>query len=171
MEFRKAVESDAVRIMDIIRQSQDYLKNCGINQWQNNYPNRETILDDIRSNRGCVLEKDGMVIGTVAIAFDGEKTYDRIYEGEWLSDCRYAVIHRIAVDSGNKGSGIATEMLKYIEGMCLNRDVHSIRVDTHRENASMRRMLEKNGFMYCGTIYLTDKNERVAYEKLIGGRN
>jgi ribosomal protein S18 acetylase RimI-like enzyme len=167
MEFRKAKESDAVRIIDIIRQAQDYLKNCGINQWQNNYPNMDTILDDMQNNRSYVLEKDGMLVGTAAIAFDGERTYDTVYDGGWLCNCHYAVIHRIAVDSGYKGSGIATEMIKYFEGMCLSREVHSIRVDTHRENASMRRMLDKNGFGYCGIIYLADKSERIAYEKLI----
>jgi arylformamidase len=32
----------------------------------------------------------------------------------------------------------------------------------------MRRMLEKNGFEYCGVIYLTDGQERVAYELIVG---
>lgn len=167
MEFRKAAGSDAARIMDIIRQAQDYLKNRGINQWQNNYPNIDTVINDIRANYGYVLENGGMVVGTVAAAFDGEKTYDTIYDGQWLSDGRYAVIHRIAVDPVFKGSGMAAEMVKFIEEMCISRDVHSIRADTHRENAPMRRMLEKNGFQYCGVIYLADKNERIAYEKLI----
>jgi hypothetical protein len=31
----------------------------------------------------------------------------------------------------------------------------------------MRRMLEKNGFVHCGTIYLENGDERVAYEKMI----
>ena len=167
MNFRKAAESDAVRIMDIIRQAQEYLKNRGINQWQNNYPNIDTVINDIKANYGYVLEKEGIVIGTVAVAFDGEKTYDTIYNGKWLSDCPYAVIHRIAVDPEYKGTGIASEMIRFIEEMCMGRNVHSIKVDTHRENASMGRMLEKNGFMYCGIIYLTDNNERIAYEKLI----
>jgi hypothetical protein len=31
----------------------------------------------------------------------------------------------------------------------------------------MRRMLEKNGFVYCGIIYLESGDERVAYEKIV----
>jgi hypothetical protein len=32
-------------------------------------------------------------------------------------------------------------------------------------------MLEKNGFSYCGVIYLADGAERVAYEKIISKEN
>jgi hypothetical protein len=28
-------------------------------------------------------------------------------------------------------------------------------------------MLEKNGFIYCGIIYLSDGQERLAYEKVL----
>ena len=42
----------------------------------------------------------------------------------------------------------------------------SVRIDTHEGNVVMRRMLEKNGFVHCGTIYLMNGDARVAYEKL-----
>ena len=42
-----------------------------------------------------------------------------------------------------------------------------VRVDTHEGNIPMRKMLEKNGFEYCGTIHLLDGQPRVAYEKLV----
>ena len=31
----------------------------------------------------------------------------------------------------------------------------------------MRRMLEKHGFVHCGTIYLQNGDPRVAYEKVL----
>ena len=43
MEFRGAVFSDINKIMIIIKQAQEYLKQEGIDQWQNNYPNPEII--------------------------------------------------------------------------------------------------------------------------------
>jgi len=107
------------------------------------------------------------VIGTVAVSFDGEKTYENIYEGEWLSNDKYAVIHRMAVDNNYKGNGISSVMNKNIEEMCLISDVHSIKVDTHKENSSMQKMLKKNGYKYCGIIHLLDGNERIAFEKLL----
>ena len=47
MEIRKAVKSDVNNIMKIIKQAQEYFKNQGIDQWQNNYPNIDTINSDI----------------------------------------------------------------------------------------------------------------------------
>ncbi|MGI6537553.1 MAG: GNAT family N-acetyltransferase [Caldicoprobacterales bacterium] len=167
MEFRRAVVSDINRIMDIIKQAQAYLKEQGIDQWQNNYPNPEVIREDIEKGYGYVLLKDGKIIGTAAVSFDGEKTYEKIYDGNWLSSFDYAVIHRIAVDSDFKGQGFASVIIKNVEKMCSDKGVYSVRVDTHEDNKSMQRLLEKNGFQFCGIIYLADNSKRLAFEKLV----
>ena len=44
-------------------------------------------------------------------------------------------------------------------------NAESIRIDTHRDNIPMQKMLNKNGFIYCGIIYLLDGKERFAFEK------
>lgn len=167
MEFRKAMESDINSIMKIIKQAQDYFKKQGIDQWQNNYPNIETIKNDIAKGYGYVLLKDGEVAGTVAVSFDGEKTYEYIYDGKWLSDFEYAVIHRMAIDNNLKGLGLASIIMKKVEEMCINKGIKSIRIDTHEDNKSMQRLIEKNRFQYCGIIYLADNSKRLAFEKLI----
>lgn len=167
MKFRRASESDLNGIMNIIKQAQEYFKEQGINQWQNNYPNTETIRNDISKGYGYVLADNGKIVGTVAVSFDGEKTYESIYDGKWISNLEYAVIHRMAIDSSLKGLGLASIIMKYIEDMCLNRGIHSIRIDTHEDNKSMQRLIEKNGFKYCGIIYLADNSKRLAFEKLI----
>ncbi len=156
MEFRKAVESDINDIMSIIRQAQVYFKENGINQWQNNYPNAEIIRNDIDNKNGYVLIKDDNIIATAAVSFDGEKTYDSIYEGQWISNNEYATIHRIAVDNNYKGLGLSSQIIKNAEQICLNKGVYSIKVDTHEENLSMQMLLKKNEFQYCGIIYLED---------------
>ncbi|MBE5966261.1 MAG: GNAT family N-acetyltransferase [Lachnospiraceae bacterium] len=167
MEFRKATTADADGILKIIRQAQAYLKSRGIDQWQNNYPNLETIQKDIREQIGYVLVKDSLLLGTAAVSFDGESTYDRIYEGEWKSIWPYGVVHRIAVHEEYKGQGLSSVMLERVEEICLEKGVHSIKVDTHEENLSMQKLLEKNGFAYCGVIYLEDHSKRIAFEKIL----
>lgn len=167
MEFRKAKKSDIPRIMDIIISAQKYMKENGIDQWQNGYPNEESILDDINEGKSYVLKRDGEVIATTYLSFDGESDYDIIYEGQWLSDEKYAVIHRIAVDNGLKGQGVAGEVFKFIEKICLEKNVFDIKIDTHRDNKSMQKFLIKNGFERCGIIYLKDNSERIGFEKIL----
>ncbi|MBU3161166.1 GNAT family N-acetyltransferase [Clostridium frigoris] len=167
MEFRKAVETDTNDIMSIIMQAQAYFKKHGINQWQNNYPNVEIIRNDTNNKNGYVLLKGDNIVATAAISFDGEKTYDSIYEGQWISDNEYAVIHRIAVDNNYKGLSLSSQIIKNTEQICLSKGVYSIKVDTHEENLSMQKMLKKNKFQYCGIIYLENGSKRIAYEKIL----
>ena len=167
MQFRKSNEADVNSIMDIIKQAQDYLGEQGIDQWQDNYPNSEIINNDINNKNSYVLLKDNTVVGTVAVVFDRDKSYEKIYEGKWLSDDEYAAIHRIAIGSESKGLGLASVILENIEEICFSRGIHSIKVDTHEENLSMQKFLMKNGFQYCGIVYLDDKIKRIAFEKMI----
>ncbi|NLP33917.1 MAG: GNAT family N-acetyltransferase [Clostridiales bacterium] len=167
MEFRKSTLADADGILEIIRQAQAYLKSQEIDQWQNNYPDMETIKKDIQDQIGYVLVKDGVILGTVAVSFDGEKTYNRIYEGDWKSNGPYAVVHRIAVREEYKGQGVSSIILDQVERMCMERRVYSIKIDTHEENQSMQKFLYKYGFEYCGVIYLEDQSKRIAFEKII----
>lgn len=167
MEFRKAFETDINDIMNIIKQAQSYFKEQGINQWQNNYPNSETIRNDIANKHSYILLKDNNIVATAAVSFDGEKTYDSIYEGEWITNSQYAVIHRIAVDNTYKGLGLSSKIIKNVEELCLSKGVHSIKIDTHEENTSMQKLLKKNKFQYCGIIYLEDGNKRIAFERIL----
>lgn len=166
LNFKKTVKADVDNIMVVIKQAQDYFKEQGINQWQNNYPNSDTINNDIVNGHSYVLLKDDNIVATVAVSFDGESTYNNIYEGKWITNDKYAVIHRIAVDNTYKGLGLSSEIIKKVEELCVINNVHSIKVDTHRENLSMQKLLKKNMFEYCGIIYLLDGNERIAFEKI-----
>ncbi|CAK7086446.1 GNAT family N-acetyltransferase [Tissierella sp.] len=167
MEFRKTVESDIDSIMNIFNQAKAYMKEQAIEQWNNNYPNYEVVKNDIKNGVSYVLVKDNNIVGTVVAIFGEEKNYKNIYDGKWISNEEYVVIHRIAIDSDYKGLGIASIIFKNIEELCLNRSINSIRVDTHEDNLSMQRLLSKNGFQYCGVIYLEDKSKRVAFEKIL----
>jgi len=167
MKFRKAAEKDINAIMNIINQAQNYFKEQGIDQWQNGYPNRQTIRNDIENGNSYVLLKNDIVVGTVAIIPGIEKTYEAIYNGEWKSSGKYITIHRIAIDVRYKRLGFATMILDKAEEMCKKKDINSIRIDTHEENLPMQNLLQKNNYEYCGIIYLEDGSKRLAFEKLL----
>jgi RimJ/RimL family protein N-acetyltransferase len=167
MELRKSKQEDIKNIMKIIEEAQEYFREMKIDQWQNGYPNEETIKDDIRNNYSYVLTDNNKIVATTALSFDGESTYDEIYEGKWLTNNKYAVVHRIAVANELKGRNIASEVLKRIEQICLGKGEHSIKIDTHEDNLSMQKLLEKNNYKYCGVIYLEGRVKRIAFEKVI----
>ena len=168
MRFQKATDEQFGQVMIIIRHAQAYLKEAGLDQWQNGYPNEDVILQDIQRGNSYVLQKQGQVLGTAVLEFDGDPNYENIYGGQWLSDEPYGAIHRIAVEKNHKGSNLASIMIREMEELCRERNVRSLRVDTHRDNQSMKRMLQKNGFHYCGVIFLADGSPRGAWEKVLG---
>ena len=86
-----------------------------------------------------------------------DPTYARIDGGHWLNDEPYYVIHRIA--SSPKAHGVMREVLRFAFTMTDN-----IRIDTHRDNQTMRRLLAHYGFTECGIIYLANGDERLAFQ-------
>ena len=166
MIIRKSLKEDVKDIMKIINRAKEFLKENGVDQWQDGYPNNETIERDILNNDSYVVLKDNNIVATLAISFDGEKTYDVIYDGKWLSNGKYAVIHRIAIDNEYRGTGVSSYILQKVYEICLDNNIHSIKIDTHEKNIPMQKLLKKNDFKYCGVIYLEDNSKRIAFEKV-----
>jgi hypothetical protein len=169
IKFRKATKTEINQIMNIFSQAQEHLRLKGVNQWQNNYPNLEIIEKDIKNENGYVITKNSKVIAFITVIFSPEISYEIIYDGKWISNGEYAVVHRMAIDNDYKKTILASFslLLKNIEQICLNKNIYSIKTDTHRNNLSMQKILKKNGFKYCGIIYLADGSERLAFEKIL----
>lgn len=165
MHFRKASSNDTHQILSIINQAKLYFKKEGINQWQDGYPNINVIAKDIQQGENYVLEVEHKIIATVMITTKKETSYNLIEEGQWLQHGSYIVIHRMAIDARYKGKSIASQLIK--NAIPLHPGVKAIRIDTHENNLPMQRLLEKNGFHYCGIIYLSGNDKRKAYEKLL----
>jgi GNAT superfamily N-acetyltransferase len=167
MELRRTEISDIPVVMDIINDSIAGLKEAGIDQLQKGYPNAKSIENDIEQGWAYVLVEDNEILATLALCFQSDPNYEKIYEGQWINLDRYAVIHRIAVKMSRKGEGLALIAMKHCEDICLQNQVYNIKVDTHRKNKSMQRMLEKSGYQYCGIIYLIDGAERFGLQKVL----
>lgn len=169
MTIRKTGAEDLCAICDIFNEARRTIAALGIDQWQNGYPSRDVVLEDIEAKQSyCVLDGD-KIIATFALILDGEPTYDKIYEGTWLSGYSddYIAMHRVAVSVACRGKGVSTAIVEYARQTARELGRNYVRIDTHRGNAVMRRMLEKHGFIYCGIIYLENGDERVAYEKRV----
>ena len=169
MEIRMTKKEDIDAIMPIFDEARATIAALGIDQWQNGYPSREVIEKDFSKARSYCVIKDGEIAGTFALIDDGEPTYDEIFDGKWLTGDEkdhYFAIHRVAISVKSRGSGISTQIIDFCAEKARENGKSSLRIDTHRGNVVMRRMLEKNEFAYCGVIYLSDGDERVAYEKI-----
>ena len=161
MVIRKTTEADLSRIAEIYENAKRFMRESGNpNQWNSGTPSIDTAHEDMDRGVGYVVEENGEIVATFMFSLDGEPTYAKIYEGAWLSDEPYGVIHRIAV--AEQGRGIIGFCIDECFSRCQN-----LRIDTHRDNLPMQRALQKRGFVYCGIIYLENGDERLAYQKIL----
>lgn len=168
IQVRCATNSDIDSIMSVVKSAQEYLKNQGINQWQDGYPNREAIETDVNTAEAYVLDDNGKIAGYFAIYTENEPVYDYLEGGEWLSDTRnHAAMHRVCISGNYRGQGLAHMIYTYAteRAEALGRD--SLRVDTHHDNKIMRHMAESHGFVACGSVYYPGNLKRIAFEKLL----
>lgn len=166
MKIRKTTENDFDRVMEIYAYAREFMVKTGNpNQWgPTNWPPEPLIHDDIsKGNSYVCINDDNRVIG-VFFFIQGKEidpTYKAISDGAWINDSAYGVVHRIAGDGSEKGIG----------AFCINwayEQCGHLRMDTHEDNIVMRNLLvEKLGFVHCGTIYVEeDDYPRLAYEKI-----
>lgn len=160
MRIRKTVETDLVQIGKIYENAKKFMCETGNpHQWNSERPNIESAREDMEKGVGYVAEEDGKIVAVFMFSQEKDPTYAKIYDGQWLSDAPYGVIHRIAV--AEQGKGIIDVCINECFARCQN-----LRVDTHRDNLPMQRALLKRGFEYCGVIHLENGDERIAFQKI-----
>ena len=170
MTIRKTEEKDTAAVLAVYEDARQYFFHNGIPQWQNGTPNLETLQEDMRRGYSYVLEENGRIIGTACIIEESDPDYLSISGGAWLNDEPYVSVHRTAVANDAKGKGVGSWFFAEAERYARARGYRNLRVDTHPDNHSMQRLIEKNGFTACGRIYIPRENNgpRIAYQKVLG---
>ena len=160
MEVRKTTFEDLDAVMKIYAEGREImLEGKNIHQWPEGYPFRDIIEEDIAAGHSYVCLDGGEILAVFHLSTGPDKTYEKI-DGAWLDDKPYGVIHRIA--------RLRTDKAKGVGAFCLNwcfELVKNIRIDTHADNIPMRKLLEKQGYKYCGIIRIETGAERMAYQK------
>lgn len=156
--IRKTQQGDLERLKEIYAHARSFMAEHGNpNQWKTHKPTLEQIENDIRNGNSYVCIANDIIHGVFCFFIDDDPTYSYII-GEWKNNERYGVIHRIASSGEVKGVGAYMMQWAYEQH-------HNIRIDTHKDNYVMRNMLKKLGYEFCGTIFLEDGDERLAFQK------
>lgn len=159
--IEKAKPSDLPELLRIYDIARDFMRKTGNpNQWGSGYPGEETLLHDISEGNLYVLKADGFPSAAFVLAIGKEPNYEKIDNGAWLSDAEYGTIHRVASDG--RLTGVFADILTFCE-----HKISHLRIDTHRNNLIMQKLIKRSGFTKCGIIYIReDGTPRIAYEKV-----
>ena len=150
LSLRNATEADFEEIQRIYEYAQDYMIRSGNPiQWGHFYPSAGLIRSDLQKKVCKVIYDETGIHGVFALFEGAEPTYAHIEEGEWLNDEPYVTIHRLA------GDGRVHGLFQCAADHCKSISPN-VRVDTHANNTTMQRLIEKNGFKKCGIIHVRD---------------
>ena len=161
--FRKATTVEVPIIWAILQQAIARRKEEGSDQWQDGYPNPESVRKDVEKGQGFVLTEGETIAGYSAVIINDEPEYAKII-GKWLSNDDFVVIHGVAISENYLGKGLAKKIMRYVEEFAINNNIFSIKADTNFDNLAMLTIFEKLGYKYCGKVYFRG-GERKAFEK------
>lgn len=125
-------------------------------QWNDGHPNRNDLMQNLEEKELYVVESDTEILGSFVLHFGTDPTYEKI-DGAWLNEEPYAAIHKVASTQTQRGVG--SLILSYCKTRCQN-----LKIDTHADNLPMQKCIQKNGFLYTGTIFLQNGDPRHAYQ-------
>ena len=158
-------------VMEIINDAKALLKKDSL-QWQQGYPNEETMKLDITNSHLYGYYIDNYLVGIVSLVPGAEINYLKIEQGSWINyPSEYDLnIHRIAIRFGYHKQKIGETLLNFAIDYAKNNNYTSIKLDTHVKNIAMQKISLNTGFTYRGIIYLKRDeidNSRLAYELVI----
>lgn len=160
MEIRNTRMEELDAVMEVYARARKFMKeHDNPNQWKNNKPSREQIEKDILAEKHYVCMEGDEIAAVFYFAHETDPTYTKIYDGVWLNEEDYSVVHRIASSGLIKGAG--SFCMNWASAQCKN-----LKIDTHQDNYVMQNMLKKCGFQQCGTIYLEDGEARIGFQKI-----
>ncbi|MBU3012479.1 GNAT family N-acetyltransferase [Polaribacter vadi] len=170
MKIRLSKLEDVPQIATIINDAKELLASLNIDQWQNGYPNAAQVENDILKRESYVVVNDeNQIIATSMFTLRKEPTYKEVIDGNWLisEDEVYGVIHRMAIKKEYRKLGLATFLFDEFHQQLKDKNIQSLKIDTHEDNLGMQSLIKKLGYKYCGIIYTSYNAKRLAFEKVI----
>lgn len=140
-------------ILSLTRACGKHMRDNGINQWDENYPDRESLINDLNSQTLYTYMEDAKVLGIVVL---NEKQDDEYKEITWSTseNDRNLVVHRLAVLPEYQGQGIARKLMDFSEEFARYKGYTAIRLDTFSQNQRNQKFYLKRGYTDLGSVFL-----------------
>ncbi|GEM63574.1 N-acetyltransferase [Sphingobacterium faecium NBRC 15299] len=159
--IRKGIPKDIIQAAQVLEEVKAYMLNIGIDQWDQEYPNRIVLTQDIDREEAFIYEEQGELLAYMVL---NEKCDQEYAELNWKTATPFVVIHRLYVKPSAQGKGISSKMIKYSEQFALENKYQSIRFDAFSLNETANAVYIKKGYASVGTV-LFRKGVFNCYEK------
>ena len=154
--IRRGVHEDLIPILEITKNCAVKMDAMGIYQWNENYPNRNAFIDDIKNNELLVFTKGDLLVGCIALCTKMDDVYKNV---KWLTkDVKSLYVHRLAVDPQFQKKGIGKKLMDYAEDFAKKNNFISVRLDTFSKNKNNMRFYERRGYKRLEKVFFPEQS-------------
>lgn len=140
----------------------------GISQWDENYPDLNTIQTDIHRGELFKYVLDDTIVGIVVLNESQDPEYNEL---NWITPVhsRNLVVHRLAVHPKHQGKGIARKLMDFAEKKAKHDGYDSIRLDTFSQNKRNQKFYDNRSYQRTGEVYLSYRDDfpYIGYELIL----
>ena len=150
MEFRTATPDDLDALVSLYGAATQDMLRQGIDQWDEYYPDREILTEDVESGDMTL----GLLDGEPACAWVVNREYEPEYvSGAWEhTGGDFCVLHRLCVNPELQGRGLARQAMARMEKNALDKGFDSVRLDVFSQNLHAQRLYERLGYKRTGEV-------------------
>ena len=150
LEFRRAGTDDLDALVALYGAAAQDMREKGIDQWDEYYPDREILTEDAESGDMTL----GLLDGELACAYVVNREYEPEYElGAWEhTEGDFCVLHRLCVNPQLQGRGLARQAMARMEKNARDQGFDSVRLDVFSQNLHAQRLYERLGYRRTGEV-------------------
>ncbi len=168
MLIRPGTPEDLEPVMSLIWRCILHMESREIHQWDEIYPDRLTVENNIQSGALYVGEAAGRCCASFAIDQEQPLEYGQI---RWsCTSGSVLVVHRLCVDPIDQGGGVAQLLMEFAERYTGDNDYDAIRLDAFTKNPTAVHLYESRGYRKAGTVIFR-KGPFYCFEKWIRSPN
>lgn len=144
LRVRPGRPGEADALMAIVRRTVAAMQAAGLDQWDEHYPNREVLEDDLARRALLVLEQHGAPVALLTL----DTWQPPEHEGQpWRCSEGVCNIHRVMVDPALQSQGLGARLMQAAK----EAGYAAVHMDTLQGNAGARRFYARLGFEERGT--------------------
>lgn len=163
MTVRPAHMEDLEVSHAIVMHATSHMEEQGILQWDDVYPDKATLRQDIQRQEMYVMEQDGRTAGIIVINEEQSPEYASI---TWKYAGRVLVVHRLTISPAHQRCGLATRLMEFAEDTAASQGYDCIRLDAFSKNPAAFALYDKLGYRRAGMVRFR-KGEFYCFEKAI----
>lgn len=151
MRIELADEGTIPRVMEIFSRCIYSMREQGIYQWDEIYPDLESVVEDARSQSLFVARQDERCVGSVCLNRNAPEQYRSV---SWSYPSMSAlVVHRLCVDPQWQRQGVARQLMDFAEQFAQLEGYAIIRLDAYLGNPTAIQLYERRGYQRMGEVH------------------